>query len=581
MTSVTMERKQELLLKARSARLSWINENPSPYFDRLHEGENKRMEMETSFSLLKASRVGQVMENAVSIASMIYETDPMNDEFNEDGENLTVVDIANKFRQEVEITKTETEYDDGGNNAPMLRAYKEMISKLCLPECAELVNKMKHFVTTFEDNVESLEKKDGVDDSQEKKLSLLCTSMQKYLGTLYASIDSEPLWKNGDEVPSEMKESLEIFVFSKCRDSISKILMDSSMEEKDTAMGKRLDLLQFVKPSHLDLAFLTEDEWQTELAIPIAILKALPKLSAPTQILSCILDVHRGVNDSLSSMNVEDKQLAGADDLLPSLILTCIAAQPSHILSKLRFIEFFAEDQLKGEAGYAYTNFYCAVQFILELDLSDEEDSSNPSDEVDKHRPSLSISKEDLRMLIQKHRVGSEAPVEENPKINSINSKDNQKEDYTYSYALPSIPESEVRSARLRGEDMNTWARIWFKENFPDSNYFNNFTVEEDNEETKSTKNHKPPVISLPEGFKRSYNYLAADPKDLTIRDISALLKEYRMLAITSEFFLTDQAMRQSQYQKEKLKLARKRLKDDASQAAAEVGGWEDVQDII
>merc|ERR1712157_183667 len=100
-----MERKQELLLKARSARLSWINENPSPYFDRLHEGENKRMEMENSFSLLKASRVGQVMENAVSIASMVYGTDPMNDEVNEDGENLTVVDIANKFRQEVEIRK--------------------------------------------------------------------------------------------------------------------------------------------------------------------------------------------------------------------------------------------------------------------------------------------------------------------------------------------------------------------------------------------------------------------------------------------------------------------------------------------
>jgi hypothetical protein len=47
---------------------------------------------------------------------------------------------------------------------------------------------------------------------------------------------------------------------------------------------------------------------------------------------------------------------------------------------------------------------------------------------------------------------------------------------------------------------------------------------------------------SLPDGFKRSYQFLATEPDDIRMSDIPALLEEYRMLVRTTEMLLVGQS---------------------------------------
>jgi len=105
MTSVTPKRKQELLLEARNARLSWIHGDSYPYAGQQDQRKNTLAQIGNSCSLLESSRVGQLIESAVSIVSMAYDADKMTksscDGILNDGETMTAADVANRFRQQV------------------------------------------------------------------------------------------------------------------------------------------------------------------------------------------------------------------------------------------------------------------------------------------------------------------------------------------------------------------------------------------------------------------------------------------------------------------------------------------------
>ena len=60
---------------------------------------------------------------------------------------------------------------------------------------------------------------------------------------------------------------------------------------------------------------------------------------------------------------------------------------------------------------------------------------------------------------------------------------------------------------------------------------------------------------------------------DVQMSDIPSLLKEYRMLVLGLETFLTDQTTRQDKYRKEEVERARSRLEMDASEVEAAFRG--------
>jgi hypothetical protein len=66
-----------------------------------------------------------------------------------------------------------------------------------------------------------------------------------------------------------------------------------------------------------------------------------------------------------SSPNKSNKDLPGADDLLPALILAIKEANPPHFYSTINYLEtYLSPKKLFSEAGYILTQFVSAVQFL-------------------------------------------------------------------------------------------------------------------------------------------------------------------------------------------------------------------------
>jgi len=131
MSSVSLVRKQELLLEARSARLSWICANSSPYHRHQQQQYTSQQQQQQhhhhagdgddhadinlhDMAILTSSRAGEVTDNAVSIVSLFYDTHLLNDHVdglsNNDSsggtvsdsgtgqKELTAADVTNRLR---------------------------------------------------------------------------------------------------------------------------------------------------------------------------------------------------------------------------------------------------------------------------------------------------------------------------------------------------------------------------------------------------------------------------------------------------------------------------------------------------
>lgn len=254
--------------------------------------------------------------------------------------------------------------------------------------------------------------------------------------------------------------------------------------------------------------------------------------------------------------------------------------------------------------GYAYTNMYCTVQFKRELDLGGESTDKSSSHTQSRSigedgesrtdgggggkKPSLSISPEDLRAMIKNSavRTAEASGKNRNASKNTAgkdNATDKNREGVTPLQYVP-IPIGEVRAARLRGEEIYTWARRrWMEEKrgtaAGSNNDFmsacaRNMTQGTDAQLSQNQQQRqRPRVLPLPKGFIRTYNYVSTDPDDIRMSDIPSLLNEYRMLVLGLETFLTDQTTRQNEYRKEEIERTRSRLEMDASEAEAAIRG--------
>jgi hypothetical protein len=261
---------------------------------------------------------------------------------------------------------------------------------------------------------------------------------------------------------------------------------------------------------------------------------------SPYEKLEQILLVYKGVNAALSTALNENKRegapsvLPSADDVLPTVILVCIKARPRHLLHNLQFIEqFAAPEYLRGEAGYAYTNLYGAVQFLQDLDLKHTiEGEEGHGDAVSSNQ--LSISTEDLKKGLEKCRKQRDEMMASQKGVSSASatsSNSNPLVDGTgLPQALPSIKLSvqEVHTAQMHGETVDLeWA--------------------------KQRQHHQPQEApttgaiyhaKLPEGFKRSYSFLNAQPQDIRVADLQHLLDEYHMLVHVTEELLSERKAR-------------------------------------
>ncbi len=779
-TTVTPERKEELLLEARKTRIAWIQSSSFPFLESTDNHSNAAIDTDicTNFGEYdnddddnddddKDKDGMKVIWNVcqeVKLPSAMPIIDLLLEKTNHDNScrkeslssttttttttTLSARELSTKLQSKLTLSQRNNNNNNNNNNTLsnhndtlssyeismeqymdktddqiFLFYYKELLEKLCLPECADIVQGMRHFERSFHDLSTQLQSKikkelegnghggdgddydDNDDDANDMKnkrkysttsmksstnnegdhdnmnkssnntnttskknanhhLDTLATGLQNYIAKLYESLASHIAWRD-NVISSETKMMLETFIYSKCHLHIQPILsmveVDSNQNDDDdddnggidgdsgdihsknekrqilricddeAMMRKRLEFLQFVEPKHLDMhPFISSTKntddiipWQSKLDLskPISHVKSLDVMYSPAQMLRCILEIYRCVNEALNeslkmanrnassstsnekeesegSSSSNDKSGSGsssghapnvsADDVLPSLILSVIHAKPSRIVTNLTFLEKFAtNEQIQGEAGYAFTNLFGAVQFIKALDLQlEEEEGADNNKNIEKSKnveddrrkcaqPTLSMSIELLKEKINDFR--QDWKLKEEARASAVKEKEeeglNDNDDHACKEASTGmeskdynvnefkrieIPCCAVKTARLRGENVDEWAAGWFQEQIT-------LHTNDDSNGQEGDTNHnveKSTVLDVSspiDGFACSYSFLATDAKDVKVCDIPELLKEYKMLVRTTETLLMERKSLIQQSKQEEV--ARKRDK--------------------
>jgi hypothetical protein len=546
--TVTEDRKRELLMEARRARLSWI-QSSLPY---KHSNEEIVKKSNTIGSSDKPDRTDNdnidILKDA-PIAKHLPSAIPVLNNLLQSKSDLPIQAWTDKIKTRRERIQSEALVNALDDHA-FIFYYQEILQRLSMPESMDLVQGIRHFVRSFSD----LAKQPG------QAVHKLVSSIQKHMESVYSVIAVHSSWR-GDNT-HETKMMLETFVYSKCNGMILDALRkedDGGDNAEENKFTDRLEFLQFIQPSHLEIdCFPTgevEDSWKDILSKPITLLQSIDRLYSPTQMLRCVLEVYRGVNDALKTALASEKALDGsstrmpsADDILPTLILTLICARPNQILTNLKFLELFAtQEQMRGEAGYAFTNLFSATQFIRELDLDREGETENGG-------PTLKIDSADLKQKLSMFQDKvNESRIDNDDTAHDATTLDGESKTSAESNTLDErkivshvhLPVSELTAARLRGEDITQWAMKWIDEKHTSSLELHTASGEktaQTGDETALSALQATTQPSLPDGFKRSYQFLATEPDDIRMSDIPALLEEYRMLVRTTEILLVGQS---------------------------------------
>ena len=439
-----------------------------------------------------------------------------------------------------------------------LEAYRRFLNQLQSPSSAALANGIRTFCRKLTTVV--------TDANPAASPQTLAKSLQTYVDSTMETIQT--LWtsttddnKNNNNTTTTtstavLRPSLESFVYGQCFPSIWSTVRDDA-QDKECAF--RCQSLSFLEPKHLDVACLKDTN-----DLPILCLLSVDAFFSPQSKLHRILETYRGVNETLQkALNAKEGQddgssdnnkaadatkLPSADDVLPTLILTVLHAEPQSIVSNLRFVEMFCTaEQLRGEAGYAFTNLYGAVQFILDLNLD------SPS-------TTLTISPEEFVKGVEECRVKAETKMKE------ITSG-------AAAAAAPPPPTENavdisvqaVREARQRGEvvDMD-WARRWILQQQQTAAASVDIVSSMSLPAAGQDSTEQPLPEALPPGFVRNYTFLAARPEDIHMTELPRLLDEYRMLAKTVELLLGERAARLATERKRRLQKAQRAIEENA-----------------
>ena len=178
--------------------------------------------------------------------------------------------------------------------------------------------------------------------------------------------------------------------------------------------------------------------------------------------------------------------------------------------------KFLAPEHLRGEAGYAFTNLYGAIQFLTDLDLSDTPES-------------LTISAEEFRKGLDDCRREGESRLS-NIEVCTVNVPDTK--DFALSASIArKLPVTTVRSARQSGEKVDlSWALKWWENR------------EQEMSTTTVLDEASPPnpLEGLPAGFTRNYGFLTTRPENVRLSELGPLLNEYRLLVRTTETLVAE-----------------------------------------
>ncbi|CAJ1916223.1 unnamed protein product [Cylindrotheca closterium] len=495
--TVSPRRKKDLLVQSRKDRRKWIQMVPLPYTQA--RDPTNVWSLDDRLNGVQSSLACKRLSSATKVLSELYGLE---------SNTKSAEEVAQRVEALIQPFNTDEALLDGSpevltealskDNSEIVKHYHEFWSKLLNPECAMLVQGMRNYIRNLKD-ITDMEK--------------LAKSLQTYLDSTFETITTHVAWN--DQLDEYVGRSLESCVYGHAKGHLDTLEWNTlfTMEEKDWI--DRLEKLQFLTASHLEIKCLEDPNLKMDeiLKGPIEAMLAIDRYFSPFEKLQCVLAVYKGVNESLTeALNQsqgDEKTLPSADDVLPTIILTVLKAKPSKMFRSLQFIDTFAtSENMRGEAGYAYTNLYGAVQFLHDLDMD---------------KPNFSISTEDFRKGIDESMSKMKQKTVES-KEEKISAADSE----------PSVVEisvQDVRNSRQNGDEIDL---VWALER--QQQHLAAKALKEDDDGAS------PFSVSLPSGFNRTYSFLGTKPEDIRISDLPHLLQEYKMLAHVTEELLGERA---------------------------------------
>ncbi|KAE8988240.1 hypothetical protein PF010_g19894 [Phytophthora fragariae] len=164
-----------------------------------------------------------------------------------------------------------------------------------------------------------------------------------------------------------LHEVLEAFVMEKL---YAKTLTPSDeVARQDEALHERLSLLGFVTFKHLDLPVpKTEEQEQTWLRLAEQ-LELVTLCPSPRRKMDAVLRVCQDLTIFLKSQN--GGRFPSADEFLPALIYVVLRANPAELKRNVAYIlEYRSPSKLVSEPGYFFTHLVSSVAFLEEVNGS-------------------------------------------------------------------------------------------------------------------------------------------------------------------------------------------------------------------
>ncbi|GAX25771.1 hypothetical protein FisN_8Hh327 [Fistulifera solaris] len=507
--SVTPQRKEVLLLEARRDRLQWIQEAPLPY--RKERNQQDPWEKNDALYLLKQCHAVSQVPTVIAALEQLYN-------ISNGGES--VVSIAQRIQASLKEEDQALALPSGfellaqelvaREDDAVVMAYHNFLTHLQDPSCAMLVQGIRRFCRTIQDAKDS---------------ASLAKQLTFFVDTTYTSIQSHIAWKGEDLEQSQVRRSLESCIYAHCFPHTESIMWNAEAQKADDLFLTKLESLQFITPKHLEIACLEDMASATShladfLRGPVAALRTIDLYYSPYEKLDRVLSIYRGVNAALSqALNYHKTsqdgsaplKLPSADDVLPTMILAILQAKPKRLLFNLTIMEEWSlAEYIRGEAGYAYTNLYGAVQFLKDIDLEKEPNS-------------LHIGSDELRKGIESCREAAKQKLEVKDAVPVV----------PVSSISPPVPPrltpNEIRKARRNGETIDLeWALQFIEQR-------NSNAAVRSSTGSKSRSAFDEATEGLPSNFSRKYSFLTACPDGIKVSDISVLLEEYRVLVQTVE----------------------------------------------
>ncbi|EGZ12905.1 hypothetical protein PHYSODRAFT_514560 [Phytophthora sojae] len=278
-----------------------------------------------------------------------------------------------------------------------LVGFRELVALLKNTQAAELVYRIQSFVKRAElwdlplmlRAIATRDRPGGKVQDFVKKLVEQIKHSGKLRKLLRGDEEGEEFLHVRDEYGvGLLHEVLEAFLMEKL---YAKTLTPSDeVALQDEALHERLSLLGFVTFKHLDLPVpKTEEQEQTWLRLSSQ-LEAMTLCPSPRRKMDAVLRVCQELTIFLKSQN--GGRFPSADEFLPALIYVVLRANPAELKRNVAYIlEYRSPSKLVSEPGYFFTHLVSSVAFLEEVDGSLLTISAEEFDE------GLRRSKESLR----------------------------------------------------------------------------------------------------------------------------------------------------------------------------------------